>query len=567
MNPISEALALLDVDRLLLSVPDAAHPWSDGEDLGRGSPYARASRRFLEFVAAQGFTGVQATPPGRVSPVNPSPYDGSYFARNEMFVRAHRLLTDPVVGPHLPPDAFWTDPHVDPGRVHHPETLALHKRWLAQVHGALDRALAAGRAADLASALEQFRADHDWLPFDRDYETAFDPSAIEGQAVDRYTLEQFLVHRQHVALRQDLAELNLQLWGDLQVGPGPMDRARLADCWLSGYLMGAPPSRTNPQGQPWGFPVFDPDQLDAAKPARKAFEARLDKLIGEYDGLRIDHPHGLVCPWVYRDGPDPQRSVQEGARLYESPHLHDHPELARYARVRPDQLHPDPEHPRYADDWVQQLDPEQIASYGELMRFVVERMGGADRIACEVLSTEPYPLRRVRTGLGLGRFLVTQKAMPGDPDDVYQVDRSAPADWVMIGNHDTPTIWGRIAEWSAGPRREREAATLARRLRLGPEGRRRLMADDRAMAQAKLSELFMGPARNVLVFFADLYGLTEPHNRPGVVHADNWSQRVPPDWSRPSLHVGAALADALVALDRAPDGLLLRLRESELTRA
>src|SRR4029078_13539420 len=83
-------------------------------------------------------------------------------------------------------------------------------------------------------------------------------------------------------------------------------------------------------------------------PALELTRARLDKMFAEYDGVRIDHPHALVCPWVYRaDTPDPHAEVGRGARLFDSP---DHPALARFAIARKDQLPRDPRVARPADD-------------------------------------------------------------------------------------------------------------------------------------------------------------------------------------------------------------------------
>src|SRR3989442_803539 len=52
----------------------------------------------------------------------------------------------------------------------------------------------------------------------------------------------------------------------------------------------------------------------------------------------------------------------------------------------------------------------------------------------------------------------------------------------------------------------------------------------RARARAQLADLFVGPARNVMVYFADLLGMREVYNRPGTVGPQNWSLRVPPDF-------------------------------------
>ena len=51
-----------------------------------------------------------------------------------------------------------------------------------------------------------------------------------------------------------------------------------------------------------------------------------------------------------------------------------------------------------------------------------------------------------------------------------------------------------------------------------------------ALVQAKFADLLACPAQNVMVFFADLLGLTDVYNAPGTVGAHNWSLRVAPDF-------------------------------------
>src|SRR5690606_18231397 len=258
--------------------------------------------------------------------------------------------------------------------------------------------------------------------------------------------------RQHGDRRSELGERPglpaLRLFGDLQVGISVGDTWALHDLFLSGYAMGAPPSRTNPDGQPWGYPVLDPRLYhgpDGARgPALRLVASRVDAMLRDYDGVRVDHPHGLVCPWVYRtDEPDPYRAVQGGARLFESPDLPDHPRLGPLAIARPDQL--DRDLPRYADGWVRALDDEQVRQYAaqlDVVRGAAAAHGRAlDDVLCEVLSTQPYPLQRVLERHGLGRFRVTQKADLTNPNDVYRSENARPEDWVMLGNHDTPPIW------------------------------------------------------------------------------------------------------------------------------
>src|SRR5262249_12274423 len=153
------------------------------------------------------------------------------------------------------------------------------------------------------------------------------------------------------------------------------------------------------------------------------------------DGLRIDHPHGLVCPWVYAaDADDPLRAVCAGARLFESPDLPDHRALARFAIAHLDQL--DRSQPRYADAWVRRLDPEQVARCAALFDVLVDsaRRHGRDpgALSCEVLSTMPYPLGATLARYRLGRWRVLQKTRLDDPGDVYRSENARPEDWVML---------------------------------------------------------------------------------------------------------------------------------------
>jgi 4-alpha-glucanotransferase len=157
--------------------------------------------------------------------------------------------------------------------------------------------------------------------------------------------------------------------------------------------------------------------------------------------------------------------------------------------------------------------------------------GRASELAFEVLSTLPYPLRRVLERHGLGRFRVTQKVDLANPDDVYRSENARPEDWVQLGNHDTRPIWAVAEGWVASGAGRAHAEHLATRLLADDEDRAawtaRVAADPAALVQARLAELFVGPARNVTIHFTDLFGAREPYNRPGVVAEENWSLRVP----------------------------------------
>lgn len=577
---VARALALLGKRNLVLSLHDASFPAAPGEDTGRGSPYTRGGRAFLAFAASLGFTGVQLGPQGMTSAGNPSPYDATLFARNPLSIDLFALADDPQWAGILRRStalsivaAAHTGPLVRHRSVHAAYTAALreasatlHARGedpaaralLARLVGFSDEQRAWLLPAALHSVLAA-RHGEDWRvwpdPRDR-HLCAPDPGEAAACAERRdelvrthqseltaFHLQQYIAHQQHDELRAALRRLGLTLHGDLQIGVSLPDLWANRGLFLADYRMGAPPSRTNPAGQPWNYPVLDPAQYrdnGAPGPALAFMRARLDKLLREYDGVRIDHPHGLVCPWVYRaDTDDALHAVQTGARLFESPDLADHPALARHAIARRDQLSPDPATPRHADAWVRDLDDEQVSAYAVLIDVVVAAALAHGRtradILCEVLSTQPYPLRRVMERHRLGRFRVTQKANLEDPTDVYRSENAAPADWIMVGNHDTPSIWELVDRWHHTDVAAAQADYLASRL--APEGSdidafaRDLAADPRKLAHAKFADIFASPAENVLIFFADLLGHRARYNAPGTIDDTNWSLRIAPDYA------------------------------------
>ena len=375
---------------------------------------------------------------------------------------------------------------------------------------------------------------------------------------------QFILHQQHRQLREQFPDL--RFYGDLQVGTCPEDATQFAELFHPYYRMGAPPSRTNPDGQPWGYAIFDPRQVQSGA-ASQFLRQRVLHMLDGFDGIRIDHPHGLVCPWVYRgDSGSSQTAVQSGARMYESPDLDDHPDLARFHIARADQL--DLAQTRYAEHWVRELDDEQVARYSMLIDVILDvvRDAGGDvssDVACEVLSTLPYPLGRVMQRHGLGRFRVIQKAKLNDASDVYRIERAQPADWIMLGNHDTPPIWLLAHEWCHGSRAQDWAEYLAGRLWI-PVGERsefvkQTSATPGDLVNAIFTAMLASQAGHVSVFFTDLLGMNELYNRPGYVDESNWSLRVPADFaaryqdrvsSGDALNVKRCLEDAIQARQR-----------------
>jgi 4-alpha-glucanotransferase len=574
---ICEALRLLDTPDLLLAVHDASFPGVDGEDTGRGSPYGAGGLALARFARSIGFTGLQLGPQGQTSPVNASPYDGTLFSRNILSLDLKALVDQGLLGRRAWEGILAANPRPDGRRVPYAHSFDAYNRALDEVYRNFLTARGNGNAdaLSLEREMEGLRKSARWLRDDALYEAlshehghapwrqwprldqllCAPPSGMAAacdsrrqtlettytRILERYCLAQLIMLRQHQGFRDNMQALGLKIYGDVQAGFSLRDTWRLQPLLLGNYFMGAPPSRTNIEGQPWSYQVLDPAQyLDAEGrpgPVLDLVAGRLGKMLSEFDGLRLDHPHALVCPWVYRaDDPDPFHAVQNGARLFSSPDVPGHPELARYAIVCASQLNRD--RPRYADDWIRVLTPEQEDRYALIMDALMEQVAAHGRrkedILCEVLSTEPLPLRQVRERHGLGRFRVTQKANLDNPGDVYRSENAQLQDWIMTGNHDTPSIWRLTKDWQGKEEGMKQAAYLAHRLSPDNPGRLAplLSKDPHRLAHAKVADLFLSPARHVMIFFADLFGLEETYNVPGTLNKDNWTLRVPPDFKR-----------------------------------
>ncbi len=600
---VRQALEVLGVDHLALIVFDAMLPRDRSHDLGTGTPYSSSARTFFEFVAGLGFNGIQFGPQGAVSRDFPSPYDGTALSRNPLSIAIEEIpnlapfadVATTAWDELLPMSELETSveqrPNWATSSVAHTHAFDHQHRILSLIADRLTMACYTRGGAELRQRFARFCSEHEhWLTADGLYDplcrahratdfTQFDgtPDACLWQAdwtapaepavatllghhlrgdnarrlrelvehhdhsLERYRWLQFIVHSQHESLHEWTKQLGLELFGDMHVGYSRRDLWHYRSVFLSDYALGAPPSRTNPDGQPWGCPVLDPElyfERDGnVGPALRLLTLRARKAFLEYDRLRIDHPHGLICPWVYRRGTsDDLEAVQTGARLFSSPDLPDHPALARYAIVGPRDL--DPAQARHADDWVRTLSDQQIRKFATAFDVLAQQaksLGSVDRLLCEVLSTQPRELGAVLQSYGLGRFRVTQKANVEDPSDVYLSDNAEPEDWMMLGNHDTIPIWQVVERWQETTQVAKQANYLARRLCRDESDRTRLRtqlcSDTSLLAHAKLADLFVAKSRSVAVSFSDLFGFKEPYNVPGTVAASNWSQRLPENFA------------------------------------
>jgi 4-alpha-glucanotransferase len=538
---LADKLDQLGVRRLLLAIHEMSFPSDPDEDLGRGAPATRAAGRFMSFAKGLGFTGLQLGSPGQTSRDTPSPYEATLFSRN---------LATISVGAYegWVPDAMIARA-VGRGSMNHVHAYDASHALLAVAHAAM----VSGARPELQAELDAFcAAQGAWLasdalyaaisaahggaphrawpaaerdlwqtctPLDGEVEVGAQVAALterHATAIDRYNFGQLLAHREHARVRRHAGHLGLALYGVLAVGCADADVWAYRAAFLRGYHLGEPPSRTNPAGHAWGLPVLDPAQLNGR--AGELLRARAHKAFAEYDSLRIDHPQGLICPWVYpADTGDDDAAVRAGARLFESP---DRVEHAAYALVGLEQL--DHARPRYADAWVKALSEAQARAYAAKLAPLLAAARAHGRnvqdLSFEVLATMPRPLGAVLEASGCGRWRIAQKANLNDANDVYRMENAQRTDWVMLGDHESAPIFELLRAWPSTTR-DAWARHLTERLGLARPWR---LADPGFLANAMLAELLASRAENVAIVFGDLFGYG---------HAANWSLRLPSDFA------------------------------------
>ncbi len=91
---LRDALELLEVRNLVLTIQEPSLPGLAQEDPGRGALGSRGTAALLETASALGFNGLQLGPMGVTSPGNPSPYDSTLFSRSPLGVALLPLVEE-----------------------------------------------------------------------------------------------------------------------------------------------------------------------------------------------------------------------------------------------------------------------------------------------------------------------------------------------------------------------------------------------------------------------------------------------------------------------------------------
>lgn len=582
---IAESFKVLGKENLALIIHGGSFPAAAGQNTGFGSPNSQGARDLVGFIKGI-FNSIQLGPAGKTKGVDSSPYTGTIFSTNPLFIDLLDLTSKEWANI-LSEETYANIVENNPNK-------GLNKTSYSYIFAQQEKALREAfknfraKSADLKSLskaektavekiskeFETFKTtNNSWLEKDAVYEALcvkhsndywpvwtdkldknlFNPqneteaksaaarlSEIKkefAEEIEYYSFCQYVADAQKEAIKDFALKNNIKMIADRQVAFSDRDVWANQSLFLQGWFLGCPPDYFSKDGQAWGFPVMDPKKLfnedGSLGNGGELLKALFKKMFKENPGgVRIDHIIGLIDPWVYKSGRKPK--PEEGAgRLFSSP---EHPELSQFAIAHYDDLNHDLEPDK--EYRVRTLTSAQVRQYGALMEKIViaaaaEEGLTKDTIICEDLGTLTYPVEQVMKELQLKGMRLTQFVVPEKPEHIYRCCNIDSEQWAMVGTHDNEPI----TMWADKQINTHEGYLHAKNLAddLLPAQRKgetdeligRLTSDAAFLAKTKLVELFACPAKNLQLFFTDFFGIKDVYNKPGTSGDSNWSLRLP----------------------------------------
>lgn len=574
---IKEALNALGKKNFAFIVHAGSFPSEAGKNTGFGNAVSNAAKKLIDYLSGV-FNVVQLGPAGKTKSCDSSPYTGTIFSNNPLFIDLEQLTTDEFYNI-LSKETYQTicdnNPQKDNNRTAYSYIYEKQEEALKEAYENFKKK----NPFKLVEALEQFKKDNAmWLEKDSLYEALsiengndywpiweneddkhlFNPKNADEKAkfdkrteeikakyadeIEFYAFKQLLASVQNIKIKDYALSKDIRMIADRQVAFSDRDVWAYQSLFLDGWMLGCPPDLFSADGQAWGFPVINPEKMynedGSLGEAGKLMKALFKKMFVENPGgVRIDHLVGLIDPWVYKAGKKPK--IEEGAgRLYSSP---EHEFLKKFAIATLDDL--DEEYTADSEKRIKSLTPEQIKLYGRLIEKIVigaaEEVGlNKDAIVCEDLGTVTYPVAQVMKQYGLQGMCLTQFVVPDDPEHAYRCKNIKPKSWVMVGTHDNQPI----SVWAENIVNTHEGYLHGENLAhdLYPEATEeeqeqiavRLSKDADFMLFNKLVEIFACKSENIQLFFTDYFGLKETYNVPGTSGDENWSLRIPTDYEK-----------------------------------
>jgi len=588
---IRKALKALGKKNFAFIMHQGSFPSLENQNTGFGSINTDGGYDFISYVSGI-FDSIQLGPAGKTKSCDSSPYTGTIFSLNPLFINL-KELTEKSWGCILSETTYYdivsNNPNLNKNKTAYSY---VYKKYSEALQEAWDN-FKSNPDKKLEKEFKIFKGDNAfWLDKDSLYEALtiehgndywpmwnsetdknlFNPESIEqkiefakrieelenkySDELEKYKFIQFIISKQSEETREFAKKNNIKMIADRQVAFSDRDTWAYQSLFLKGWCLGCPPDYFSKDGQAWGFPVMDPERMYNADGTLDEGGQLLKNLYKKMfkenpGGVRIDHIVGLIDPWVYKSGRKPK--IEEGAgRLYSSP---EHQELSKYAIAKLEDLNDEVTADK--EKRIKSLTKEQIKAYGRLIEKIViaaAKEEGLDKeqIVCEDLGTLTYPVANVMKNFGLQGMKLTQFTVPEEPEDPYRCKNIDERCWAMVGTHDNEPV----KMWADKNIHTHEGYLHAKNLveDLFAEAENKddiivkLTEDAEFLAHTKLVELFASKAENIQIFFTDYFNIYDVYNRPGTSGDSNWSLRLPDNYKDLcTINLAEILKSAIIA--------------------
>ncbi|MBS6554099.1 MAG: 4-alpha-glucanotransferase [Clostridium sp.] len=567
-----KALKELGKKNFALIVHGNSFPAISGKNTGFGTQNSEAGKNLMDFASGV-FNAIQLGPQGKTKACDSSPYTGTIFSINPLFIDLEQLTTKEwgnILSEQTYKKICDENPNKDINKTAYSYIVKAQEDALQEAYLNFKQ----WNDKKLNKEFEKFKNENDfWLSKDALYEALviennndywplwdnktdrnlFNPKTEEekkasflrekelrlkyADEINYYAFCQFVAAKQNEQTKKYALKHDLKLIADRQVAFSDRDTWAYQSLFLEGWMLGCPPDYFSKDGQAWGFPVVDPKKMfnedgslgEAGELLKRLYKKMFKENPG---GVRIDHIVGLIDPWVYKAGKKPMPE-QGAGRLYSSP---EHSELSQYAIATMDDLNLEIGSDK--EKRVKQLSKEQIKKYGAMIEKIViaaakEEGLNKDAIVCEDLGTLTFPVESVMKEYDLQGMRLTQFVKHEMPEHPYRCCNIVERSWAMVGTHDNEPI----SMWADSMINTHEGylnvVNLVDDMYSELQGKDRddlivkLTTDAKALMNVKLAEIFASKAANVQVFFTDFFGIKATYNTPGTSGDKNWSLRVP----------------------------------------
>lgn len=523
----TQAKEALGVDHLTLSIPMRSMPAP--VDTGTGN--LSGSVEFQVFLHQLGFTDLQIDPAGRGDVHIASPYQAAQFSLETLTHVYLPWLEEEGLLPEGRAAQLGEQVKAErPDRLRYKPSFLGHEAAIAEAFASFKKQRTSKLQA-MAAAFDDFRNQNkDWLEPDALYEVLATrvygsqqaplywqawPNAQDktlwleretprgkqrlselraqfADELDAYAFGQFLAERHLQRLDHALAKRGVRLnrIADLPIGISSRDEWAHQDLFLPGWRLGCQAGGPDDGAQLWNRPVLNPNllfnaegELELDRPAACYLKRLYTKLFHRYQGgVRIDHPHGLINPWVFPAGEtDPKRAQQRGVRLHSAPAAHP---LARY-----------------------RLTSVQMEAVIEKIVKPAAAQAGDNQQAVSLIFETMADLHQAVRGLFYGSkrlsyVLVSQDA--GLPGEGLQPRQLAPTEVLTTGTHDHMPLAQMAADEE---RRLHHTPRLRENLALNSQESQAVRDEPLAFKKAMLTELFFEPGAPCAGIFCRLAGL------------------------------------------------------------